>query len=101
MYTFATFNFARLRQAEKGEYYRQVVDMVESSGLDGKIASGQWTAFKTVTRHYFRHVSQYSASSRTVRMKRYDKARYVVSSTPSMPMPTTTAPIISANNGRK
>ena len=78
MYTFTTFNFARLRQAEKGEYYQQVVDMVESSGLDGKIAPGQWTAFKTDTRHYFQLVSQYAASSRTVWMKRYDRARNAV-----------------------
>ena len=78
MYSFTTFNFARLRQAEKGEYYQQVVDMVESSGLDGKIAAGQWTAFKTDTRHYFQLVSQHAASTRTVRMKRYDRARNAV-----------------------
>ena len=78
MYSFTSFNFARLRQAEKGEYYQQVVDIVESLGLENKIAADQWTAFKTDTRHYFKLVSQYAASTLTLHMRRYDKARNAV-----------------------
>ena len=79
MYSFTSFNFARLRQAEKGEYYQQVVDAdAEINAVRPALDGGQKAFQVPRGGHYFKLVSQYAASTLTLHMRRYDKARNAV-----------------------
>ena len=77
-YTFSSVKLNRLSQPLKGEYYQQIVDIVEMYGLHGKIEPAHWETFKTDVRRYFKIYSQYKASLRTMDMNRYDRARVAI-----------------------
>ncbi len=78
IYSFSSFSPARLSQPLKGEYYKQLIELVRKNGLEGMIDPALWEAYKADVAHYFTLVSQYKASARTQDMLRYDRARTAV-----------------------
>ena len=78
MYAILPLYLGRTPQPLKGEYYKQIVDIVEMYGLQEKIEPTHWETFKTDVNHYFKIFSQYKASVRTKDMKRYDRARVAI-----------------------